>query len=125
LLGHDPFGSVLNPLKSRTVDSKQITIRLYRHRDGDLLACNVLFIAGSESTNTKSILASLKRKPVLTVSDIEGSSDEGGIVEVRPEEDKIGIWIDLFAVREFGIFISSKLLSLSHISGYRSCGGFV
>jgi hypothetical protein len=116
VVGRDPFGSFLNPIQSKEVKGSRISIKRYNNgKEGALSACNVLFIAGSESDNIASILAPLRGTPVLTMSDIEGFADAGGMVEFKPESGKIGIWIDLATVKTAGIAISSKLLSLVHI----------
>ena len=116
VVGHDPFGSFLNPIQSKEVKGLKITIKRYNSgKEGGLSSCNILFIAGSESGNIDSILAPLRGTPVLTMSDVDGFADAGGMVEFKPESGKIGIWIDLSAVKTASISISSKLLSLVHI----------
>jgi hypothetical protein len=114
--GDDPFGSVLNPIGDKTVNGKDITIKRY-DRDDDLSGCAVLFIAESEKNNLKTILAPLRKAPVLTMSNIEGFSNKGGMVEFKRESNKVGIWINLPAVKTAGISISSKLLSLARVKG--------
>ena len=100
VVGHDPFGSFLNPIQNKEVKGLKITIKRYSSgKEGGLSSCNVLFIAGSESGNIDSILAPLRGTPVLTMSDIDGFADAGGMVEFRQESGKIGIWIDLSAVK--------------------------
>jgi hypothetical protein len=115
VLGQDPFGQFLNPIKSREVNGKKITIRRYSSKDSSLPDCNVLFISDSESGNVDAILAALRGRPVLTMSDIDGFSDAGGMVEFRPENGKIAISVNISTVKPSGISISSKLLSLVHI----------
>ena len=115
VLGEDPFGSALDPMASKMVNNKKIIIERYSRRDDNLSACTVLFIANSESANVETILAQLREAPVLTISDIEGFSDRGGMVELKLENSKVSMWIDLSAVHQAGIDISSKLLSLAHV----------
>jgi hypothetical protein len=117
VLGHDPFGAALDPLKSRTVLGKKIAIHRYGDAGADIAGCNVLFIAKSAAGDAKDVLARLKNAPVLTMSEIDGFSDEGGMVEFRPEDGRIGIVIGLPAVKAAGISISSKLLSLASVKG--------
>lgn len=114
--GHDPFGAALEPMKSRTVQGKKIVIRRFGGGD-DLSGCSIAFISKSESGNFRAILARLKGAPVLTMSEIDGFSSAGGMVEFKPANGKIGITIDLSAVRATGLSISSKLLSLANVRG--------
>jgi hypothetical protein len=114
--GYDPFGAALEPMKSRTVQGKKIIIHHVSGGD-DMAGCNIVFISKSESGNFRAILSRLKGTPVLTMSEIDGFSSAGGMVEFKPANGKIGITIDLAAVRATGISISSKLLSLAKVRG--------
>ncbi len=115
IVGQDPFGANLDPIKSRKVNDERISVKHFGGTEGDLSSCNVLFVSGSERANLQAILKPLKGAPVLTMSDISGFADSGGMVEFKLEDGKVGIWIDLSAVRAPGISISSKLLSLANI----------
>jgi hypothetical protein len=117
VVGDNPFGSALEPMKSRTVQGKKIIVRHSNHDDGGLSSCNILFVAPSEHENAKGIIASLKDAPVLTMSEGGGFSAKGGMIEFTPEDGKIGISIGLSAVKAAGLSISSKLLALSNVRG--------
>lgn len=116
VVGQDPFGANLEPIKSRKVNDKRITIKHLSSIDGAASACNALFVSGSELRNLKAILTPLKGTPVLTMSDISGFSNLGGMVEFKLEDGKIGIWVALSQVRVTGLSISSKLLSLANMN---------
>ena len=113
VLGRDPFGTYLAPLKSRTVNNKNIIIRHYDRYVGAVSACNVLFVADSERADVETIVTALKGAPVLTMSDIDGFVDRGGMVEFGKKDLKIGIKIGLKSVQNAGIAISSKLLRIA------------
>jgi hypothetical protein len=117
VMGRDPFGATLDPIKNRTVMGKKISVRRYSDTGADVSACNVLFISKSASGDVHAILARLKNAPVLTMSEISGFSDEGGMVEFPSDDGRIGIVIGLPAVKAAGISISSKLLSLANVKG--------
>lgn len=116
VVGQDPFGANLEPIKSRKVNDKKIIIRHLSGSDSDVRSCNALFVSGSENRNLKTILAQIKGTPVLTMSDISGFSNQGGMVEFKLEDGKIGIWVALSQVRVTGLSISSKLLSLANMN---------
>lgn len=116
VLGQDPFGSNLDPIKSRMVNDEKITLKYFNGANENLSSCNVLYVSSSEVSNLKSILAPLKGTSVLTMSDIAGFSNSGGMVEFKQEDGKIGIWVALSAVRVRGLSISSKLLSLANMN---------
>lgn len=117
VVGANPFGGALDPMKSRTVQGKAIVIRHFSHGESSLSSCNILYIAPSESGNVRSIIAALNGAPVLTMSELEGFTADGGMVEFTPEQGRIGITIGLSAVKAAGLSISSKLLSLASVKG--------
>lgn len=116
VLGHDPFGSSLAPLRSRSVGGKSILTKSYRQMTADIAACNVLFVSESERDNIDEILKVVKSKPVLTMSNMDGFVDSGGMVEFTKRDSRIGIKVGLHNVEDSGISISSKLLRLAETS---------
>lgn len=116
VVGRDPFGANLDPIESRKVNDVKITVKHRSSTDGDLSGCNVLYVSGSEGSNLKNILKPLKGSPVLTMSDISGFSNAGGMVEFKLEDGKIDIWVALSEVRVTGLSISKKLLSLANMN---------
>lgn len=116
VVGSDPFDSNLDPLESRKVNDVKIVVKHRNATDGDLSACNVLYVSGSERGNLKDILKPLKSVPVLTMSDIGGFSNSGGMIEFKLEDGKINIWVALSQVRVTGLSISSKLLNLENMN---------
>lgn len=115
VVGSDPFDSNLAPMQSRKVNDTKITVRRLS-ADGNLASCNVLYVSPSEKGRLKDILHPLKGSPVLTMSDIGGFSNSGGMVEFKLEDGKIGIWVALSQVRVTGLSISSRLLNLSNMN---------
>jgi len=116
VFGQDPFGSKLEPIKARKVNDKRIILKYYDTVNEDMSSCNMLYVAPSEKSKLKDILSPLRGLPVLTMSDIAGFSNSGGMVEFKLENGKIGIWVSLSAVRVRGLAINSKLLSLENMN---------
>lgn len=113
VLGRDPFGPSLAPLRSRTVGGKGISTKFFRQTTAEISACNVLFVSDSERDDVDEILKAVKGKPVLTVSNMDGFVDMGGMVEFERKDSRVGIKIGLHSVEDAGISISSKLLRLA------------
>lgn len=112
VLGHDPFGEALNSLAGKQVRDQELDIR--RIDDPALIdGCQLVFIGSDNSDSLDSILAGLGDHPVLTVSDMDGFTDSGGIIQFRLEDNKVRFSINIDAARRAGLSISSKLLSLA------------
>ncbi|HZM05288.1 MAG TPA: YfiR family protein [Candidatus Saccharimonadales bacterium] len=115
VLGNDPFGRVLDEVpEGEVVKNRRVVIRRYRNiRDVD--NAQVLFIGQSEAPRIRPILGELKGQSILTVSDIEGFSYEGGIVRFLMVNNKVRFRINVDAARDANLQISSKLLQLAEI----------
>lgn len=115
--GEDPFGPILNALKQAS--TPQLALNVKRGVEGNAVAsCHILFVPRSESGNVSSLLATARAAHVLTVSDIRGFADSGGIIEMAKTEESIGLFsknkinlrINLKAANEEGLRIDAQLL---------------
>lgn len=116
ILGTDPFGLELErTIKDERVAGRELAIRrLKQVQERD--TCHVLFISPSEKDSLSQILAALKNSNVLTISEIEGFTQVGGIINFYIEESKIRFEINVGAAEKAGLKISSKLLKLAKIT---------
>lgn len=116
VVGADPFGALLDPMENKTAQGAKISVKRLSGASGNLSGCNVLFISNALSGgNIQSALSSVKSVPVLTMSNIAGFAEAGGMVEFDKEGTKIALKINRKATQAAGLSISSKLLSLARI----------
>jgi len=115
VLGNDPFGRVLDEVaEGEVVKNRRVVIRRYRNiRDVD--SPQVLFIGESEAPRIRPILGELRGRSILSVSDIEGFSYEGGIVRFLMANNKVRFRINVDSAKESNLQISAKLLQLAEI----------
>lgn len=110
VLGQDPFGSFLDQLVAgETVNGRRLVVERYRWI-GDIDACHLLFVSGSEGKRAAQIAEALKGRSVLTVCDWEELMTHGAMVRFVTERQRVRLRINLDAVRAGGLTISSKLL---------------
>ena len=114
ILGKDPFGASLESIRGKPVMSRKLEIRRV-DRIEDLQRCHILFISESEKENLSQIFVKVSDWPVLTVSDMEGFAQRGGIINFITVEKKIRFEINVDAAERSGPRISSKLLRLAKI----------
>jgi len=115
VLGNDPFGSVLEEtVKDEVVKNRRLEVHRFKNVK-EIKECHVLFVSASEKDKLKSILAALKGRSILTVGDMENFAQGGGVVRLITENNKIHFRINLEAVKESRLSISSKLLQLAEI----------
>ncbi len=110
VLGEDPFGTYLDDLvRGEKVGERPLLIRRYPHGDepGD---CHILFVCRSETKDLEKILAQLHDRSVLTVSDVDAFTRQGGMVRFVTENGKIRLRINVEASKASHLTISSKIL---------------
>jgi uncharacterized protein DUF4154 len=115
ILGDDPFGPYLDEtVRGEKVNNRPLTIQRFR-RNGEARNCNILFISQSERDRVPQILFSCKGRSILTVSDIDGFVELGGMIQFFTEKSKIRMRINLEAVKLANLKISSKLLRVAEV----------
>jgi YfiR/HmsC-like len=77
-------------------------------------ACHVVYVGRSESKRLGEILRPLENKPILTVSDSDKFTREGGMIGLVTVDNKVRFNINPARASKTGITISSKLLKLAH-----------
>jgi len=116
ILGDDPFGSYLDEtVRGEKVNGRPLTIQRLR-RGAEPRNANILFIAQSERERAAQLVSNLKGRSVLTVSDIDGFAELGGMIQLFTENKKIRMRINLDAVRAANLKVSSKLLRVAEVA---------
>jgi hypothetical protein len=113
VLGADPFGPTIDQLLAdRTAVGRNIRLE---HEDTvqHLHRCQILFISRSLQPEVETILAQVAGRPVLTVSDMAGFEDKGGIFTFYLEGPNVRFDINQNAAHKAGLQVSAKLLSLA------------
>jgi len=114
VLGEDPFGVALDELEGREAGARPLRIRRYP-RVAVVSGCHILFVARSEEHRLALILGAVEQLPILTVSDIEGFSDRGGMITLSTRNRQVRFAVNPHAAASADLKISSKLLELSTI----------
>lgn len=110
VLGDDPFGAYLdNVVTGEKVGEHPLMIRRYR-RDEDPDACHILFVSASETSRLGTVMARMKGRSILTVSDLDAFNRAGGMVRFVTESGKIRLRINVEAAKACELKISSKIL---------------
>ncbi len=75
--------------------------------------CHVLYLSGVSREQTSLHLGTLRNAPVLTISDLEGFTDSGGMVQFFFEHGQLRFRVGLESAKRAGLQISAKILSLA------------
>lgn len=115
VLGDDPFGGVLDQtVRDERLNGRPFQVRRYQSVD-EIKICHILFISRSEAGRPEGILAGLKHRPILTVSDAEGFAERGGMIRFVTDRSRIRLQINPEAAEAAHLTISSKLLRVAEI----------
>jgi len=115
ILGKDPFDSNLEEIiVGETINKHPLVIQHFKNVD-EITNCQILFINISDKNQLRLLIEKLKGKNILTISDVNGFAKMGGMVRLYIKDDKINIQINLDAIKEENLGISSKLLKLAEI----------
>lgn len=114
LLGNIPFSAALEVLNGKPLQGRKVVVKkLDKPQDaGD---CQVVFISSSEKPRLSGILSEFKNRPILSVSEVEGFAERGGIVNLIAGQNRINMEINREAAKESHLSISSQLLKLAKV----------
>lgn len=112
VLGEDPFGGSLQAIAKEEVAGRKVTV-LRSDLLSDPSGCQILFVSRSEEGRLTAILEAVRDAPVLTVGEMEGFLEVGGIINFILQGSKVRFEINQESAERAGIKISSKLLRLA------------
>jgi hypothetical protein len=115
VLGKDPFdGSLDEAVRGEKVNGRPLVIQRYSRAE-EIGDCQILFISRSEAGRLGGILERLKGRSVLTVGDVDGFAQLGGIIRFVTEQNKVRFRINLQSAKAANLTISSKLLRPANV----------
>ena len=128
VIGLSPFSKeVTDALESKKVNERTVKINSFagykEHKKlpkeefektvSELQACHILFICQSESDIFNEINEAVSNSSVMTVSDIPGFVDAGGIINFVIDNTKVGFEVNVKAATDAKIEIRSQMLRVA------------
>jgi hypothetical protein len=80
---------------------------------GGTRVCPVLYVSGMTTAQAARAVSGLRDAPVLTISDVEGFADAGGIAQFFFERGRLRFSVHIDSAKRARLQISSRLLALS------------
>ena len=112
IMGGNPFDGAVDALREKLVHDLPLSVS-YISDTRSVANCQLLYISRTLASRVDQIIAALGRRPILTVSDMEGFIRHGGVIGFLSVDNRIRFEINITAASESGLSISSKLLSLA------------
>lgn len=115
ILGTDPFGPTIDRvLASKKVNDHGFVIKRIKSA-ADAKDCHILFISASETSHIGDDIRIAKSMPVLTIGEVPGFANRGGIINLTLEDSKVRFEVNVDAAKAADLNISSRLLALARI----------
>lgn len=112
VVGDEAVGEALaRAVKGRALTNRGITVQTAPARPQP--GCHLVYVSGITARQAEPIVANLRNTHVLTLSDIGGFTDVGGIAEFYFERGQLRFKVRQEWARRAGLQISSRLLALS------------
>jgi hypothetical protein len=110
ILGQDQFtASLKRALKNQTVEGRPILVKQLDAPD-HANPLHVLYIARSEQDELGSVLERVKGRQVLTVSETRHFLEQGGMVQLWTDRNRVQFGINVPAVDRSHLKVSSQML---------------
>jgi len=130
VIGENPFAKAFEPLQAKQVGDRQVLIRTYKGcqelKDSDgiarfvdrpdlasIKACHILFVARSEKQHIKDILKPIENAPILTIADMPGFLEAGGVINFVLEDQKVRFETSARSAKRARLNIRAQLLRLA------------
>ena len=112
VIGQNPFGSLVDELSSKTAKQRPITIQISNTSD-EFTSCHIIYFNQFNYVQHQEAIQSLRSVAVLTISDVPGFIEIGGIIEFIVDEGKIHLAINQEAAQRAGLRISASLMEVA------------
>lgn len=109
VLGRDPFGAAWESIDGKPVGRRTLQVTTLEGPKG-FGDCDVLFVGISERVRWPQIHADLASRPILTISEMAGFSRDGGMVTLMNVDNRLRFDVNLKAVHDAGLSISTDAL---------------
>jgi hypothetical protein len=115
IMGNEDMAELLRQsVLDRKVSSRSIIVRSLS-APAESAQCHIVFLDKEDDRLVDEYLAALKDQPVLTVSDDNNFTEEGGIIKLYEQQNKLRIEINADALERSKLVASSKLMSLARV----------
>jgi hypothetical protein len=115
VMGDDTLGYYLDELVTgEEINGHPLEIHRF-DPNGEIKKCHILFINVMSKIKLKEVLEKTKGESILTVSDMPGFIQKGGMIRFNMVDNKLRFQINPVASDSAELKISSKLLQLAEI----------
>ena len=115
LYGSVPFGGFLDAVDGTRIRDRNLKIIRTSDPADIQSGCHILFVGTSHLDTIEQLFKNMNHLFVLSIGNVKGFTDKGGIVNILRTQDQQKFDINLSKAIENGLLIDSDLLSLARI----------
>jgi len=113
ILGRDTIGRMIDEIAAtESIDHHPVRVPRLADVTG-AKSCEIVFISIDEAERLREDMAILAGSNVLTVSDMPGFLDRGGMIQFMPIESRMRFAVNLTALNRSHLSLSSELLKVA------------
>lgn len=112
LAADDPMQPYLEYVTHKKLLERTIIIQQVEY-NSDLEGCHILFLRNVNKEAVSPLLVIAEEKGILLVSEKDGFVDEGGMIGLVPQEQRVALDMHLTNMKLAGLQVSSRLLNLA------------
>lgn len=113
VLGDNVSKEDFDGIEGKTVGSRPVRVNVAKMLELDQ-SCHVVFITGVERTRLPRIMAALNGSPTLTIGEMTGFNDAGGMINFININGRLKFGVNLSNITKSELKLSSRLLKLAH-----------
>lgn len=115
IIGKDSFGNAFEPVEGEIINGRKLIIKRFGKDVSAVMLkkCHILFISSSIKKDVDKILELLNEYPIITVSEVKGFTQSGGMINFVIKGNRVGFEINTSAAESAGIKFRSKLLRVA------------
>lgn len=95
---------------TKTSNGRPYKIRHIEDIETELADCQILYVGESSDVDLKALIAKLKDRPIMIVSDGSEFLEKGGAVQFLPSRPFVTFGVNLDAIKSAGLNINSRVL---------------
>jgi hypothetical protein len=114
VLGADSVGEELSRITAgRSMNGRAVVVRKLRHGEAPGKV-HMLFIGDDDVADVERALASVRQKPVLTVTDLGRNPRQESVINFRVVDERVRFEVSLDAAEKNNLKLSSRLLAVAY-----------
>ncbi len=109
------YQDLLTLAKDKMVGSQKFVVKRFTSLD-DIVDCHILFIASDKKSSINSVLAKVKDKHTLIISEANGLNDLGSAIDFLIVDNKLRFTMNVQNAEKYDLIVSNSLKNMALVN---------